>query len=190
MAAEKKPAEKSVTKKVAEKKSPVKKTGSKPSGEVSFVVPRGGQVIKYFNLTPAAPTKSKQGDWLFTEINSSKDISLLRVGFELNPSALEREFERAILVVKMKQPRSAGGTWRFALGGVATDHADEDPSNDIAVDIIDNGFTMLVYVHALQNNDENLPFGFVASFTDSRTGAVSIYESQDPGIIVERPPRP
>ena len=197
MAAEKKKSErkaidkKPVKKAAANAKVVLKKTkGKDGGGEVGFVVPRGGQVIKYFNLMPALPTKSGPGDWIFTECGSSIDIASLSVGFELNPSALEREFERAILVINIQQYPAAGGTWRFALGGVATDHGDVNPDNDIALDIIDNGFTLLVYVHALENNDELIPFGFVASFTESKTGKVSIYESKDPIIIVDRPPKP
>jgi hypothetical protein len=157
------------------------------SGDVTVNVPKGGQVIKYFNLMPAFPTDSSPGDWIFTEVGNTIDISTLTVGFPLNPSALEREFERAILVISIQQNPATNGTWRFALGGVATDHADEDPDNDIALDIIDNGYTMLVYVHVRENSAEYIPFGFVASFTNAVTGAVSIYESQDPGIQPVRP---
>nr|WP_324256923.1 DP-EP family protein [Cellvibrio fontiphilus] len=185
--AEKKPAKKAV----ANAKAVVKK-GKKnlTATDLTILVPRGGQVIKYFNLTPALPTDSGRGDWLFTEVGSSKDIQNLTVGFELNPSALERQLERAVLVVSMSQNPAAHGTWRFALGGVATDHSDEDPHNDVVVDIIDNGFTLIVYVQVLENSEENIPFGFVASFTDNDTGVVSIYESQDPAIQPVRPPKP
>ena len=182
--AEKKPAKKAV----ASTKVAVKK-GKKnlAATDMTISVPRGGQIIKYFNLTPALPTDSGRGDWLFTEVGSSQDIQNLTVGFELNPSALERQLERAVLVVSMNQNPAAHGTWRFALGGVATDHADEDPGNDVIVDIIDNGFTLVAYVQVLENSAEYIPFGFVASFTDNDTGTVSIYESQDPGITPVRP---
>ncbi|WP_323813161.1 DP-EP family protein [Cellvibrio sp. NN19] len=179
-------------KKVEGKKAPAKKGKKKLGSDCSFEidVPRGGQVIQFFNLTPALPTATSPGDWIFSTPGSAVDISTLTVGFELNPSALERQFERAILVVSIQQNPATGGTWRFALGGVATDHGDENPYNDIAVEVIDNGFTLLVYVQALENNEENAPFGFVASYTDSKTGVVSIYESGDPIIIVDRPPKP
>lgn len=185
---EKKAAEKKTTKKVVAAKAPVKK-GKKKLAAVDLIipVPRGGQVIKYFNLTPALPTATGRGDWLFTEPGSAQDIETLTVGFELNPSALERELERAVLVITMVQNQSAQGTWRFALGGVATDHGDEDPNNDVVVEIIDNGFTLVAYVQVLENSAEYIPFGFVASFTDNDTGVVSIYESQDPGVIPKRP---
>lgn len=193
MAAEKKKVDKKVEKKPAKKvaasaKAVVKK-GKKKVGAVDLTisVPRGGQVIKYFNLTPALPTASGRGDWLFTEHGSSQDIETLTVGFELNPSVLERELERAVLIITMVQNESAQGTWRFALGGVATDHGDEDPNNDVVVEIIDNGFTLVAYVQVLENSAEYIPFGFVASFTDNDTGVVSIYESQDPGVIPIRP---
>src|SRR5690606_5973145 len=158
--------------------------------ELKLSVPRGGQLIRYFNLTPALPTDAGRGDWLFTQMGSNKDIENLRVEFQLNPSPLERALERAVLVVRMAQDPKAKGAWRFALGGVATDHGDADPDNDVTVEIIDNGFTLIAYVQVLENSEEYIPFGFVASFTDEATGAVSIYESQDPGIQPVRPPKP
>lgn len=133
------------------------------------------------------PTATGAGDWIFSEQGSAVDISSLTVHFELNPSALERNFERAILVVSMQQNPATNGTWRFALGGVATANGDCDPNNDIAVEIIDNGFTLLIYVHVLENTDEVIPFQFVASFTDEVTGAVTICESKDPIIYPKRP---
>jgi hypothetical protein len=185
-AAEKKPAKKVAT---AKAKVPVKKGKKKLGSNCGFEidVPRGGQVIQFFNLMPALPTATSPGDWIFSAPDSTDDISTLTVGFELNPSALEREFERAILVINIKQNPASGGTWRFALGGVATDNQDSDPSNDVIVDIIDNGYTMIVYVQALENNEENIPFGFVASHTNQNTGVVTIYESQDPSVIITRP---
>lgn len=194
MAAEKKKADKKAEKKPVKKvaasaKKVVKKSTKKVAavGEVTINVPKGGQVIKFFNLIPALPTPMGPGDWKFYEAGSTTDISALTVRFELNPSVIEREFERAILVINMQQNPATSGTWRFALGGVATDTADGDPNNDIALEIIDNGFTMLVYVHVLENSEETIPFGFVASFTNSVTGAVFIYESQDPIILPRRP---
>jgi hypothetical protein len=198
MAAEKKKTDKKKTDKKVEKKAANKVAASgkavvkKSSENLSTVdliisVPRGGQVIKHFNLTPALPTASGRGDWLFTELDSDQDISDVTVGFQLNPSPLERALERAILVVTMVQNESAQGIWRFALGGVATDHGDEDPNNDVVVEIIDNGFTLLAYVQVLENSAEYIPFGFVASFTENDSGVVSIYESQDPGIVPVRP---
>lgn len=186
--AEKKTAEKKPAKKVAAVKAPVKKGKKKLTAEnVTILVPRGGQVIQYFNLAPALPTDTGRGDWIFTEDGSTQDIETLTVGFADNPSPLERELERAVLVITMVQNPSAHGTWRFALGGVATDHGDEDPNNDVVVEIIDNGFTLVAYVQVLENSAEYIPFGFVASFTESDTGVVSIYESQDPGIVPVRP---
>lgn len=193
MAAEKKKTDKKVDKKPAKKpvasaKAVVKKGKKKlAASDLTISVPRGGQVIQYFNLTPALPTATGRGDWLFTEVGSTQDISNLTVGFQLNPSPLERELERAILVVTMAQDELAQGVWRFALGGVATDHGDEDPNNDVTVEIIDNGFTLVAYVQVLENSAEYIPFGFVASFTDKDTGVVTIYESKDPGIQPQRP---
>lgn len=201
MAAEKKKVEKKANvKKTSEKKvsakssaGDAKKIAVKKSKQttqndaVTINVPSGGQVIKFFNLTPALPTTQGPGDWIFAEEGSTEDISNLIVRFPLNPSALERQFERAILVVQIQQNPETDGMWRFALGGVATFVADADPDNDIVVDIIDNGFTMLVYVQVLENSEEYIPFQFVASFTEKTTGAVSIFQSDDPGVLPRRP---
>lgn len=193
MAADKK---KAGEKKASTKKAPktsrlvLKKSKKKlgdPSDSLIIDVPQGGQVIRYFNLKPALATPIGPGDWIFAERGTTTDISSLTVTFPDNQSALERELERAVLVISIEQDEQAGGTWRFALGGVATDQQDEDPNNDIVLDIIDNGFGMLVYIHALQDSYESVPFGFVASFTDATTGVVSIYESQDPSVIITRP---
>lgn len=194
MAADKKKSEKKSAvekpaKKITNKKAEVATKRKKNPGasEVTVSVPRGGQVIQHFNLTPALPTAAGPGDWIFSEPGSTTDISSLTVRFKLNPSALERNFERAILVVSMQQNPATNGIWRFALGGVATANGDSDPDNDIAVDIIDNGFTLLVYVHVLENSEEIVPFQFVASFTDAITGSVSICQSNDPIILPRRP---
>lgn len=196
MAAEKKKdgdkkAEKKTVKKVAASAAkPVKaKKTSKAltTNDLVVNVPLNGQVIKTFELMPAKSLATGPGDWIFTEEGSTVDIENLTVEFEPNPSALNRQFERAVLVIKIKQNPASGGTWRFALGGVATDNPDSDPSNDVALDIIDNGYTMIVYVHALENDEENIPFGFVASLTNQNNGVVTIYESQDPRVIITRP---
>lgn len=193
MAAEKKKvdekkADKKAVKKVAIKPAKAKKSGKKLAAtDLVINVPLNGQVIKTFDLMPAKSTAAAPGDWIFTEEGSTVDIENLVVGFELNPSALNRHFERAILIIRIKQNPASGGTWRFALGGIATDNPDCDPDNDIAVEIIDNGFTMIVHVQVLENSAEYVPFGFVASLTNQYTGVVTIYESKDPGIIPKRP---
>ncbi len=180
--------DKKAVKKIALKPAKAKKSSKKlTTTDLVINVPLNGQVIKTFELMPAKNLAAAPGDWIFTEEGSTVDIENLVVGFELNPSALNRQFERAILVIKIKQNPASGGTWRFALGGIATDYPDSDPNNDVMVDIIDNGYTMIVYVQALENNEEYIPFGFVASLTNQYTGVVSIYESQDPGIATKRP---
>jgi len=174
----------------SKKKKAGKKSSCSKNNECSEAlvldVPRCGQVVRYFNLVPALPSKGAPGDWLFTEEGCDADISQLKVNFEPNESALERELERAVLIIKIQENPKADGKWRFALTGVATDSADEDPNNDITFDIIDNGFTMLVYLQVLGTSEEQISFGFVASFTNAKTHRVKIYESQDPVIIPVR----
>lgn len=192
-----------------EKKSSKKGGGKKSSTKVkavmdpnctqdpaNIIVPKGGQVIQFYDLVPKFPVMKKgklhAQSWDLIPKGSDTPIGeTLNVGFHRNLDKLERRFERAILVVKMKQQPESGGTWRFALGGVATDLADSDPDNDIVVQIIDNGLTMLVFVHVLpEESDENIGFRFVASFANAVSGEVSIYESKDPGIQPHRPVGP
>lgn len=173
----------------AKKGSPKKVSKKSGVGNPLLIqVPRGGQVVKFFELTPTLPVEGKAGDWVLVESNirNCQPITSVTVGFLENPSEMERELERAVLIVSLNQA-TPNGIWRFALGGVATDQADSDPNNDIVVELIDNGLTMIVYVHVLENSVEHINFGYVASFTDAVSGVVSIYESQDPGIIPIRP---
>ena len=159
-----------------------------------IVVPKGGQVIQFYELTPVLPKPNSSGtleaqSWKLVPQGSSTPVEGdVCVGFHDNSNKLERTFERAILVITMSDEACIGGTWRFALGGIATDLANSDPDDDIYVEIIDNGLTMLVFVHVLQEvSEEDIGFRFVASFADSTSGVVNIYESKDPGFIPKRP---
>lgn len=200
MAADKKKSGEKVSKKAAEKSKPKPKAPEScpPVDPAHIVVPKGGQVIQFYELTPAFPEKNSQGvleakSWKLVPQGSKKPIAgNISVGFHENDSKLERRFERAILVIKMSKEAltSHGGTWRFALGGVSTDLANVDPDDDVRVEIIDNGLAMLVYVHVLQEETpkgEHFGFRFVASFANSTSGVVNIYESKDPGFIPKRP---
>lgn len=190
---EKKSGDKKVEKKVAASAAkPAKKaqkaavTTTLTTADLVINVPLNGQAIRHFELTPAKATTSAPGNWIFVEEGSTTDISTLAVEFEENPSAIDRQFERAVLIVTMKQNPASGGTWRFALGGVAADVADSDPDNDVAVELVDNGLTLIAYIHAAEPTDEDIGFRFVASFSNNTTGAVAIYESKDPNIAIRR----
>lgn len=189
-----------VEKKTSAKKAApkaVKTTAAKPAAKAKKAslttadlvinVPLNGQAIRHFELTPAKATTSAPGDWIFVETGTTTDISSLDVEFAENPSAIDRQFERAVLIVTMKQNPASGGTWRFALGGVVADVADSDPDNDVVVELVDNGLTLIAYIHAAEPTDEDIGFRFVASFSNNTTGAVAIYESKDPTIVVKRP---
>lgn len=190
---EKKSGDKKVEKKVAASAAkPAKKaqkaavTTTLTTADLVINVPLNGQAIRHFELTPAKATTSAPGNWIFVEEGSTTDISTLAVEFEENPSAIDRQFERAVLIVTMKQNPASGGTWRFALGGVAADVADSDPDNDVMVELVDNGLTLIAYIHAAEPTDEDIGFRFVASFSNNTTGAVAIYESKDPNIAIRR----
>lgn len=163
-----------------------------PIDPENIVVPKGGQVIQFYELSPAFPKKIKGKltavPWKLVPQGCKKPvIENIGVGFHENASKLERVFERAILVIKINQTEKTG-TWRFALGGIATDLADSDPDNDIKVELIDNGLTMLVFVHVLpEESRAEIGFRFVASFTHSDSGVVDIYASPDPGFVPVRP---
>lgn len=192
-------------KKKASEKAGIKKTGTKikvsaqkndpcpPIDPANIIVPKGGQVIQYYKLLPKLPVEKKKGkpeaqDWdLIPEGSDTPIEGDITIGFHENARKLERVFEQAILVIQMEQTVS-GGTWRFALGGIATDQADSDPDNDIKVEIIDNGLTMLVFVHVIpEESTANIGFRYVASFADDVSGIVKIYESTDPGFVPIRP---
>ena len=203
MAADKKKSGEKVSSKKAATKKPVKGAEQPcpcpPIDPADIAVPKGGQVIQFYELTPAFPEKNSHGvleakSWKLVPQGSKKPIigGNINVGFHENDSKLERRFERAILVIRMSKEALAshGGTWRFALGGVSTDLANIDPDDDVRVEIIDNGLAMLVYVHVLQEETpkgEHFGFRFVASFANSTSGVVNIYESKDPGFIPKRP---
>lgn len=180
-------------KKVSEKKSSAKKSSGKKKAtaevgasiDLIVEVPEGGQVLKTFVLTPALPVGGTASSWTLQEEGSADTISSTTIIFSPDSTQFEVEFERCVFLVKLNQA-TTGGTWRFALGGVATDLADADPATDVGVEIIDNGLTMLVYIHAPNPIEEDINFGYVASFTDSGSGVVSIYESQDPSVVIRR----
>src|SRR5690606_2644518 len=163
-----------------------------PIDPENIVVPKGGQVIQFYELSPAFPKKVKgklqAQPWKLVPRGCKKPlIENISVGFHENASKLERVYERAILVINIQQTEKTG-TWRFALGGIATDLADSDPDNDIKVELIDNGLTMLVFVHVIpEASRAEIGFRFVASFTHSDSGVVDIYASPDPGFIPVRP---
>ena len=198
MAADKKKSSEKVGKKAAGKTKPKPKApeACPPVDPANIVVPKGGQVIQFYELTPVLPKANSNGTlvaqpWILVPQDSSTPIQGdIGVGFHENSNKLERSFERAILVITMSQEACScnDGTWRFALGGIATDLANSDPDDDIYVEIIDNGLTMLVFVHVLQEvSEEDIGFRFVASFADATSGVVNIYESKDPGFIPKRP---
>lgn len=195
MAAAKKKAAKTDGDKKTTKKV-VKKTGKKLTSGVVFpvVIEPGQQVIQQFNLTPRVPTATAPGNWQFVAQNTTTDISSLEIEFSEDSTFVQSQFERAVLIISMKQDVLVNGTWRFALGGVVADTADADPNNDILVEIIDSGLTLVAYIQAPIDpvdpsapTDEDIGFRFVASFSNNTTGAVSIFESKDPRVIIARP---
>jgi hypothetical protein len=182
------------TKKVVKKV--VKKPGKKLMTELVYpiVIAPGQQVIQQFDLTPRKPTATAPGNWQFVAQGTTADISSLDIQFSENSTFVQSQFERAVLIISMKQDPMMNGTWRFALSGVVADTADADPSNDIVVEVIDSGLTMIAYIHAPVDpvdpdapTDEEIGFRFVASYSDNTTGAVSIFESKDPVVKITRP---
>jgi hypothetical protein len=185
-------AKKSSDKKVAVKKAVAKKVGVKKKiGKNNLIikVPQGGQVIRSFNLLPSLPVNGKAANWLLTDPNEKKpkDITSIRVSFSVKSSDIEQEFERAILIVNMQQNTHENGYWRFALNGIATAPQHGDVDNDIEIEIVNQGATLIAHVQVIGDTQEIILFGYVASFTDTVSGQVTIYESQDPDIIPGRP---
>jgi DP-EP family len=153
-------------------------------------VPLGGQIIRNFELTPALPNPDAQ-QWQLDEIGyeNVKGITETIVTFAQNEKQIERDLERAVLIVNMKQNPDNDGVWRFALNGAATSDKtkDEDTNHDIALEIINDGLTLMAFVHVYRPSEERIKFGYVASYTHHKSGKVDIFESSDPGFVPIRP---
>ncbi len=185
-------ARKTSEKKLAVKKNSGKKIVTKRKlGEDDLIieVPKGGQVIRSFNLTPSLPIDGQAANWLLVDSDEQKpkDISTILVSFSVESSEIEQEFERAILIVNLQQNPNENGIWRFALNGVASAPQYSDVNHDIGVEIINQGLTLVAHVQVIGDTQELILFGYVASFTDAQSGQVTIYESKDPGIQPGRP---
>lgn len=192
MAAEKKKAEKKAAeKKVAKKVVAPKAVAKKPAkGKTEIIkVPQGGQVIRTFHLTPSLPVHGKAANWLVVDptAKKTKDIDDIRVSFSTKSSTTEQYFERAVLIIKMQQNAAESGTWRFVSDGVVVNSKTPDTDHDLAVEVIDQGLTLIAYVHVIGDKHEEVRFSYIASFTDTESGQVSVYQSQDPGVIPGRP---
>jgi len=172
---------KAVAKKVATPKN-VKSTS------LVIKIPQGGQVIRSFNLTPSLPVDGKAANWLLVDpAKPTQDIDSMSFSFSVKSSSLEQEFERAIIEINLLQNSNDKGVWRFASDGVFTDPGFGDTSHNIAVEIINQGFTLIAQVQCVDGSESDIRFGYLASFTDAISGAVNIYESQDPDVRVGRP---
>ncbi|HWV16169.1 MAG TPA: DP-EP family protein [Cellvibrio sp.] len=151
-------------------------------------VPQGGQVIRTFNLTPSQPANGKAGDWLWVDsATPGTALAKVNVKFNVKSSALEQEFERAVLVINLQQNPEESGYWRFAMNGVAINPKFKDVYHNVDFEVVDDGETLIAYVQVIGMTQEDIQFGFVASYTDAVSGAVAIYESADPGIQPGRP---
>ena len=185
MATEKKKVEKKSGKKTAQKVTAIKAV---KSSALVIKVPQGGQVIRSFNLTPALPENGKVANWLLVDpAKPNKDIDSMRISFSVNSSELEQEFERAILEVNIQQNPSDNGVWRFMGTGIAVNPKYSDVHHDVAVEVVNQGLTLLVQVQVIGMTSETIEFSYLAAFTDALTRQVTIYESQDPDIKPGRP---
>ncbi len=178
--AEKKPA----VKKAAVVKQPAK-TKKSDSAPLVIQVPQGGQVIGEFTLTPKKPGK-KAESWRLVNNATGEEVKGLAIGFSDESSDLQRAYERAVLVINMADTDKTG-TWRFVLNGIVTGENTSDVNHDVYIETEQQGARLIAYVHAEQPGKETIDYGYLASFTDKKTGVVSIYESKDPGVIIGRP---
>jgi len=155
--------------------------------ELVVSVPQGGQVIKTFNLTPNLPVGGKISDWLWADVSApTAQVAAVRVKFNINSSAMEQDFERAILVINLQQNSNSNGYWRFALNGVAINPEYKDVYHNVDFEVVDDE-TLIAHIQVIGDTLETIKFSFVASFTDAASGVVTTYESQDPDIIPGRP---
>jgi hypothetical protein len=178
---------KSLAKKTVAKRPVAKKTAADKKPFL-ITVPQGGQKIQVFHLTPSLPVDGEAANWLLVDpAHPKKDINSIKFSFSKKSTPLEREFERAIVQIKIQQKSSKEGVWRFASDGVAVNPVFSQANHDVRVEITDAGFTLLAQVQSINSKPENIRFGYLASFTDSRSGLVTVYESSDPDIKVGRP---
>lgn len=151
-------------------------------------VPRGGQVIRTFNLTPSLPVSGKAGDWPWVDVTAPATLlANVRAKFSVDSSEMEQNFERAVLVINIQQNSSETGYWRFALDGVAITPDSGDDHRNIEFEVVDGGKTLIVHIQVIGLTEEYVQFGFVASYTDAVSGEVTIYQSVDPGVGGGRP---
>lgn len=169
-------------------KKPVKKPTKKSSLTCSVDVPRGGQIIHHFVLTPKLPKDGKARDWELADAETGKEVSLVEVGFCEESNAVEQVFERAILLVDMAQDKQ--GSWCFVDNGAIPCEGSEDYLDAITTEIANSGKTLVVYIQLDQLGKETVNFSYVASFNDNDSGEIRVYRSADPGIVVGRPVRP
>lgn len=156
--------------------------------ELVVSVPQGGQVIRTFNLTPSLPVDGKAGDWLWADPSAPTTlISTVNVKFNVESTAVEQDFERAVLIINMQQNSKENGYWRFALDGLAINPEYKDIYHNAEFEIVENGETLVAYIQVVGNTRENIKFSFVASYADSASGVVGVYQSADPDIGIGRP---
>lgn len=156
--------------------------------ELVISVPQGGQVIQTFNLTPGLPQDGKAGDWPWVDAKATtRLLSGVRVKFSVDSSAVEQDFERAILIINLQQNSKETGYWRFAENGVSLNPEFRDIYRNVDFEVVNDGETLIAYVQVIGLTQGNLKFGFLASFTDASSGVVSTYESKDPDIYPQRP---
>lgn len=175
-------------KKKSVKKTEVKKTTKNKEPDLTINVDKGGQTICTFLLTPSLPRKGKATDWQVVKADgSTKDLDSIKVSFSPDSTQTERYFERAVLIVKMLQNPEDDGVWRFSSDGVVVNSATPDSNHDIAVEVVDQGMTLIAYIHDIDSATEEVRYSYLASFTDKKSGQVTVYQSQDPGVGVGRP---
>jgi len=151
----------------------------------------GAQSIQHLELTPALPVAGAATAWTLRDIESSETIDMIEVGFEVKSSAIQQEFERAVIVITIADADpGAQGVWRFADHGVVPCQNSDEISEAIDTEITDFGETLVAYIHLNQDGKVRINFSFVATYTDNLSGVVTTYHSADPGVIVGRPLRP
>lgn len=183
---EKKTDKKAVTKVVSKATRP-------PKGvpEPTITVPRGGQVIGIYELSPQLPVKGRFADWTIKMLDEESgsvvpvpdDIS---VSFNKKSRGIQLELERAVLVIKLAE--TDNGHWRFALNGIDVFSQTGELEHPLESEIIDYGRTLVLYLHAHQFDKKAvIKFSYVVAYTDPNSGETTIYESKDPVIGVGRP---
>lgn len=166
------------------------KTKATKHKEMDINVPRGNGKIEYFKLVPALPKGGKPAKWKMTHLDpeggKEKVVDDINITFDKNSCWIQRQSEQCVMVFTINK-----SGWSFVMGGTKNcakraSKCDTDILHDIDSTISGNGKVLTITAKNLGHAHEYVDFSFLASHT-AKDGKCTIYQSEDPGISVDRP---